>query len=69
MSFISTLSKLFASEKPVSGEKVTPVVTNESTIADNDTVIHQCLFDIDNYYQAEGIGLTDYDGDGIPDVY
>lgn len=68
MRIISILGKLFSSKNTDSFEKVEPGVSDEKTIADNDFIQHQRHFDIDNYYQAEGIALNDYDGDGIPDA-
>lgn len=69
MRFFAGASNFLASLAAKSDAVDTTVVGNDKTIADDDYIHHQHHIDINNYYQAEGVGLNDFDGDNIPDIY
>lgn len=69
MSFFAGVSKFLASRDAKTSVDDSPVASNEKNIANDDFIHHQHHIDINNYYQAEGLGLNDFDGDNVPDIY
>lgn len=68
MRFFAGVCKFLASLDAKSNEADSSVVCNEKTIANDDYIHHQNHIDINNFYQADGVGMNDFDGDNVPDI-